>query len=163
EDGSCIVTKPPGTGGEVSARTIKEQLLYEIGDPARYLSPDATVSFLGLALDDLGNDRVRVSGAIGSAPPDTYKVSARYHPGWRATASLTIVGRGAVAKARRCGEIVRDQLQRRAGRAPGDFLAECIGAGDAARSLLGVRDDLTEVVLRLSAFDADKTIIESFA
>src|SRR5207244_10731877 len=102
-DGTCVVTKPKGTGGVVNERTVKEQLLYEIGDPDNYLSPDATVSFLSLRVSDEGNDRVRVSGATGRAPPVAYKVSATYRAGYRAAGMLTIFGRDAVAKAERCG------------------------------------------------------------
>jgi hypothetical protein len=76
EDGTCFVTKPRGTGCRVTAATVKEQLVYEIGDPANYLSPDVAVSFLNLGVDDLRNDRVRVAGAVGRARPDTLKVSA---------------------------------------------------------------------------------------
>jgi hypothetical protein len=162
-DGSCVITKPRGTGGRVDQHTVKEQLLYEIGDPERYLSPDATVSFLTLALSDDGPDRVRITGATGSAPPDTYKVSATYPAGWRAAATLTIVGQNAVAKARRCGQVVRDRLCRQFNREPQEFITERLGAGDGARGVLGQRDDLTEVVLRLAARDADRAMIEYFA
>jgi hypothetical protein len=162
-DGSCVITKPPGTGGRVDQHAVKEQLLYEIGDPARYLSPDATVSFLTLGLSDDGPDRVRITSATGSAPPDSYKVSATYPAGWRAAATLTIIGRNAVAKAQRCGQVVRDRLRRQFSREPQEFIAECLGSGDAARGVLGQRDDLTEVVLRLGARDNDKSMIEYLA
>src|SRR5204862_5752812 len=92
-DGSCIVTKPAGTGGAVNEQTVKEQLLYELGDPGNYLSPDVTASFLMLSVKDLGNDRVRVSGATGSTPPAQLKVSATYRAGFRASGTLTIIGR----------------------------------------------------------------------
>jgi hypothetical protein len=98
-DGSCVVTKPRGTGGCVTELTVKEQLVYEIGDPANYLSPDVTVSFLPLHVDDLGGDRVRVSGARGRPASKDYKVSATYRDGFRSAGTLTIVGRQAVRKA----------------------------------------------------------------
>jgi hypothetical protein len=110
DDGNCIVTKPPGTGGRVTEMTVKEQLLYEIGDPDNYLSPDVTVSFLSLAVENLGNDRVRVSGAAGKPRPNTLKVSATFRDGFRAAGTLTIIGRNAKAKARRVGALVLQRV-----------------------------------------------------
>ncbi len=161
EDGSCVVTKPAGTGGEVSERTVKEQLLYEIGDPEQYLSPDATVSFLGLKLADDGADRVRVSGAIGGAAPGSYKVSATYSAGYKAAGTLSVFGRDAIAKARRCGEVVREKL-RRAGCEPREFLVECLGSGDVVPGV-GRREDLMETVLRIAAADERREVLEAFA
>lgn len=101
EDGSCVVTKPANTGGSVDERTVTEQLVYEIGNPDEYLSPDVTVSFQSLTVQDLGDDRVRVSGARGGPAPTTLKVSATFRDGFRAAGMLTIFGRDAVTKARR--------------------------------------------------------------
>jgi hypothetical protein len=161
-DGSCVVTKPPGTGGAVDERTVKEQLLYEIGDPARYLSPDATVSFLTLGVQDEGNDRVQVRGATGGPPPEKYKVSATYRAGFRASGMLTVFGRDAVAKARRCGDIVLRQL-RDAGCEPQKSLVECLGAGDVAPGVPSPQtSDLLQTVLRISVWDPRREIVERF-
>lgn len=161
-DGSCVLTKPPGTGGEVSRRTAAEQLLYEMGDPGNFLTPDVTASILSVKIDDLGGDRVRVSGAAGRPAPAKYKVSATYRAGYRSTCMLTIVGRDAVAKARRCGEVVRAKLAAK-GHQPQRFNVEVIGSGDAAGGLLGRRDDLTEVVLRVTCADERRDVVEFFA
>ena len=91
-------------------QTVKEQLVYEIGDPDAYLSPDVTVSFLSLRVEDEGDDRVRVRGARGRPAPPTYKVSATYQDGFRAQGQLTIFGADAVAKARRAGQAVLERL-----------------------------------------------------
>jgi hypothetical protein len=159
-DGSCVVTKPNGTGGRVDLRTVKEQLVYELGDPANYLSPDASVSFLGLRLSDLGNDRVGVEGATGRPPPPTYKVSATYRAGFRAAGTLTLFGRDAAAKARRCGEIVLRKL-REAGCEPRRSLVECIGAGDVVRGV-GANQDAMECVLRIAVTDERPEVVERF-
>jgi hypothetical protein len=148
-DGSCVISKPMGTGGRINLPTVKEQLLYEIGDPARYLSPDATVSFLTLDVRDLGNESVRVSGATGGAPPATYKVSATYRAGYRASGMLTIIGHDAAEKAQRCGEILLERL-RRARTSPQRKNIECLGAGGA------------EVVLRVSVADERREVVERF-
>lgn len=160
-DGSCVITKPPDTGGRVDQRVVKEQLLYEIGDPACYLSPDATVSFLTLRLADDGRDRVRVSGASGSPPPATYKVSATYRAGFRAAGMLTVFGRDAAVKARRCGELVLTRLKR-IGCDPAQSLVECLGAGAVAPGVVGAPPDATDVVLRISVSDPRREIVERF-
>lgn len=155
-DGACVVTKPDGTGGCVTLETVKEQLLYELGDPANYLSPDATVDFTTLSVAAIGTDRVAVCGATGRPPPPTYKVSATYHDGYRATGTLTLVAPGAVALGERCGEVIRERL-RRAGLAPREFRAECLGGGGAAPGAT------TEIVLRVSAADPRREVVERFA
>lgn len=161
DDGSCTVTKPAGTGGRVDERTVKEQLLYEIGDPGSYLSPDATVSFLTLLVEDHGGDRVRVSRASGRAPPLQFKVSATYRAGFRASGMLTIFGRDAVAKAQRCGEIVRRRLAQ-IGSEPRRFHVECLGAGAVAGRATGAAGDLLETVLRISVADERREVVERF-
>ena len=163
-DGGCVVAKPRGTGGRVDARTVTEQLLYEIGDPDRYLSPDATVSFLGLRVADLGGDRVAVAGARGRPAPQTYKVSATFRDGYRAQGMLTIFGRDAEAKARRAGAIVLDRV-REAGFALREATVECLGSGDVAPGVPGPvdRSDLREVVLRIAVADESRAAVERFS
>ncbi len=162
EDGSCVVAKPGGTGGRVSESTVKEQLVYEIGDPANYLSPDATVSFLSLHVSQTGSDRVRVEGATGRPPPAQYKVSATYRAGFQASGMLTIFGRDAEKKARRCGEMILQRL-RDANMMPAESRIECLGAGDVVPGVLP-RDghEPMEVVLRVSVADPRREVVEWF-
>jgi hypothetical protein len=105
-DGSFTCTKPAGTGGLVTPAVIAEQMLYEIGDPARYILPDVVCDFTQVTLAQAGEHRVAVRGARGHAPTDSYKVSATYMAGFKASAQLTIVGFDAVAKARRTGDAI---------------------------------------------------------
>ncbi len=160
DDGSCVITKPPRTGGRVTPETVKEQLLYELGDPAHYLSPDAMVSFLGLNVEHAGSDRVRVTGAHGTAPPDSYKVSATYRDGYTASGMLTIFGRDAVVKARRCGEIVLERV-RNAGFHLERSHIECLGSTDVAPGVLTVGEHL-EIVLRVTVADPRQDAVERF-
>lgn len=161
-DGSCVVTKPEGTGGWVNLETVKEQLLYEIGDPDNYLSPDVTVSFLSLALEQIGPDRVQVKGANGRAPVDKYKVSATFREGYTAQGLLTIFGRSAVEKARRCGEIVIDRV-RQAGYDLERYTIECLGSNAVALDVLPEKTDLLETVLRISVADSRREAIDRFS
>lgn len=162
DDATCVVTKPAGTGGSVDQRTVKEQLLYEIGDPARYLSPDVTVSFLTLRVEDKGDDRVRVSGATGGPPPADYKVSVTFRAGYRATGTLLVFGRDAVAKARLCGQLVLEKM-RQSGFTPAQSLVECLGNGAAAPGVLPPPAiESMETVLRISVSDPRREIVERF-
>lgn len=161
DDGSCIVTKPANTAGRVSEQTVKEQLVYEIGDPANYLSPDVSVSFLTLHVSEASRDRVRVSGATGGPPPDQYKVSATYRAGYRASGMLTIIGKDAVAKARRAGEAVLRRLKE-CGCEPRHARIECLGSGDGAGGTVAWADQILETVLRISVADERKEMVERF-
>lgn len=142
-DGSFVVTKPTGTSGKVDLQTVKEQLLYELGDPKRYLSPDATVSFLNLQLEQMGKNRVRVVGAEGGPPPDTYKVSAAYRDGYRAEGTLLFVGGNAREKGRRAAEMILKKSK----------------VDQSQTELYGERD---ECLLRLAARAQDKRNLEHF-
>ncbi|OAI55966.1 hypothetical protein AYO47_02275 [Planctomyces sp. SCGC AG-212-M04] len=149
EDGSCVVTKPAGTGGEVTEATVKEQLLYEIGDPGKYISPDVTVSFLSLKVEDLGSDRVRVSGARGGPAPETLKVSATYRDGYWAAGTLTIVGHESRAKAERCGKIVLSRVHE-AGHDLRESVVEYLGGEDRTLLRIAVAADSSAAVERFS-------------
>lgn len=105
-DGSFDVTKPAGTGGLIARAAVAEQLLYEIGDPGAYLLPDVTCDFRSVVIEQTGADRVRVSGAKGREPTDSYKVSATQLDGYRCAGSMVIVGIDAAAKAQRTGDAV---------------------------------------------------------
>ncbi|QVN19511.1 acyclic terpene utilization AtuA family protein [Burkholderia pyrrocinia] len=109
-DGSVVITKVPHAGGRVSAATCKEQLLYEIHDPARYLQPDVVADFTGVAVDEEATDRVRVAGGRGTARPDTLKVSVAYVDGYIGEGQISYGGPGALARARLALDIVRERL-----------------------------------------------------
>jgi hypothetical protein len=106
-DGSFVVTKPPGTDGQVTFDTVREQLLYEVHDPAAYLNPDVTADFTSLTVDDLGGDRVRISGARGGPPPATYKGLVCTPAGWAGELRLAYSWPDAEAKARAAVRYVR--------------------------------------------------------
>ncbi len=145
ENGNCIVTKPRHSGGWVTEATVKEQLLYEIGDPGRYLSPDATVSFLSIRVTQQGRDRVAVEGAEGDPPPDSYKVSATFSNGFRSASQLTILGGGAKKKACRAADMVLDQLKR-GGITFENHSVETTGSDDEVTLRIAVSDPLRKSV-----------------
>lgn len=151
DDGSCVVTKPRGSGGRVTAMTVKEQLVYEIGDPGNYLSPDVAVSFHSLELDDLGGDRVRVSGAMGKPRPDTYKVSATFRDGYRAAGTLTVIGRSASDKAYRISRLVYARVEEAGGKFSGTS-TEWLGSNDCHKAIvrMAVEAESRDTVERFS-------------
>lgn len=162
-DGSFVITKPASGAGKVNLQTVKEQLLYEIGDPAAYLSPDATVSFLSLQLKEIENDRVHVSGAQGKAPPETYKVSATFSDGYRSEAILAIFGSDAEKKAERCGEIILRRVAM-AGYVLERTRVECLGCGDVVGGVVEHSSEPTlECVLRICVADSRREALDCFA
>ncbi|WP_343654050.1 acyclic terpene utilization AtuA family protein [Paraburkholderia caribensis] len=109
-DGAVTITKVPHAGGRVSAATCKEQLIYEIHDPARYLQPDVTADFTQVEVAQEAVDRVRVTGGKGTARTDTLKVSVAYADGYIGEGQISYGGPGAVARARLALDIVRERL-----------------------------------------------------
>jgi len=110
-DGTAIISKPAGSGGQVTAATCTEQLLYEIHDPSSYLTPDVVADFSRVRITDLGSDRVRVEGADGRPRPDTLKVSVGQSDGWIGEGQISYAGAGAAARGRLAGEIVAERLR----------------------------------------------------
>jgi hypothetical protein len=161
KDGVFRITKPEGSGGVVNVETVSEQLLYEVGDPAAYLTPDVTADFTSVRLREAGRDVVQVEGARGKPAPDRYKVSCAYRDGWTASGTLVVSGPNAVLKARRCGEMVWERL-RRAGVEPQHKNAECLGAGACVPGVASARAEVAEVVLRLTVRDARRGAVERF-
>lgn len=163
DNGDCVVTKGRGSGGAVNEQTVKEQLVYEIGDPARYLSPDVCVSFLALQVRTLSPNRVHVSGAIGTPKPSTLKVSATYRDGFRAAGSLTVFGWDAAMKARKGGEIVLARLAAMGYRYR-DSIVEVLGNGESVPRMDPTSDvPIIEAVLRIAVESESSGPIEAFA
>lgn len=113
-DGGFILTKPPGTGGRIDRFTVIEQMLYEIHDPAAYLTPDVVLDLSGVRVTELGADRVRVDGARGHPRPDTLKATVCIEAGTLAEGEISYAGPGAAARARLAADVVRARLARRA-------------------------------------------------
>lgn len=111
-DASFTVTKPQGTGGLVSVATVAEQIVYEIGDPQRYLLPDVTADFSKVHLEQVGEHRVQVTGALGRAPTEQYKVSATYPDGYRVVVSFMVAGREAPEKAQAIADAILTKCER---------------------------------------------------
>ncbi|MET0371418.1 MAG: acyclic terpene utilization AtuA family protein [Sphingobium sp.] len=110
-DGSFVVTKPEGTGGLVSPAVVAEQILYEVGDPQAYMLPDVVCDFTQVTVEQVGDHRVRVAGAIGYPPSGKYKVSITHQDGERCIGFMPVVGRDAARKAQRQGEAVLTRVE----------------------------------------------------
>jgi Acyclic terpene utilisation family protein AtuA len=109
-NGNAIITKVPGSGGQVSVATCTEQLLYEIQAPDRYLVPDVTADFSAVRFREVGHDRIQVQGGTGTEAPETLKVSVGYQDGFIGEGQISYAGPGALARARLAAEIVKERL-----------------------------------------------------
>jgi hypothetical protein len=161
-DGRVAITKPAESGGSVNVETVAEQLVYEIGDPAHYLTPDVDADFSQVRLLQVEPDRVEVSHARGASPPETLKVSLAYQDGFMAAATLVVCGPSAAENARAAGAIILDRLAH-AGVRPARTHVEVLGAGDTLPGLAIAADSRPwDVVLRVSAADPSRAVLDRF-
>ena len=161
EDGSCEIFKADGTGGCVTPGTVKEQLLYEVHDPAAYLTPDVTADISEAEVAQVSRDRVRVSGVRGHERPPSLKVNVCHEDGWLAEGEISYAGPGAEARARLAADVLRSRL------APAlDLRVDLIGtlsilADDAGRMLAHQpAGDARDVRLRVAASHQDRRTAE---
>ncbi|XP_038586676.1 uncharacterized protein lratb.1 [Micropterus salmoides] len=168
-DGSFVLSKPPETGGLVSFGTVAEQLLYEIGDPRRYLLPDVTCDFSQVLIQEVPGvegGAVRVTGAKGSAPSHDYKVCATYMDGFRATAVCPVGGPRAAEKARRTADSIIKRTKRMFTQLGlEDFSAvniQVLGAEDTYGANARSKDS-REAVIWMAVHHKQKKALELFA
>lgn len=151
EDGSAVISKVAGSGGVVNQWTVKEQITYEVADPANYILPDGVVDFSTLRLEEIGPDQVRVSDISGKARPDTLKVLIGYQDGWIAEGLLLYSWPDALAKAQRSEDIVRKRLKM-LGVEPEELRFDYLGINTLHGSTAPLPEyDMNEVGLRLAA------------
>jgi hypothetical protein len=160
-DGVFSITKHPGTGGRVTTDTIKEQLLYELGDPKNYITPDCTADFTTIHLTNAGPDRVRVTGIKGGPRTDSLKLSISYSDGWKAIGTLVYTAPQALEKARAADRIVRQRLAR-LGLAFDEIYTEFFGVNACNGPVAVPVADPPEVQLRIGVRGQEKKPIDRF-
>jgi hypothetical protein len=160
-DGSFTVTKHRSAGGRVSSHTIKEQLLYELGDPKNYITPDCVADFTSIRLEDTGPDRVRVSGIRGGKRPPSLKLSIAYANGWKAIGTLVYSWPQAREKARAADTIVRARLEH-LGLKFDEIYTEFFGIDACLGSAAPPNPDPPEVQVRIGVRGADKKAVDRF-
>jgi acyclic terpene utilization AtuA family protein len=160
--GAFLVTKQAGTGGRVTVAGVTEQLLYEIGDPRSYITPDGIADFTTIQLEQEGRDRVRASGIKGRPATEFYKVSISYAAGFKAVATLVYSWPDAYRKARAADQILRERF-RRLGLKLEAIHSEFVGANACHGAMSGEpAAEIAEVVLRIGARSGDKAQVERF-
>jgi hypothetical protein len=160
-DGSFEITKHPGTGGRISVPTVTEQLVYEMGDPRSYITPDVIADFTTIRLEQCGDDRVRVSGIEGRPPTDQLKVSIAYRAGFKAVGTLVYAWPDALEKAQRADRVLRARLDA-LGLRFDTILTEFVGVNATHGPLAGRATDVPEVQLRVGVRSNDAKTVERF-
>ena len=160
-DGTVIITKHEGTGGLVSVQTVTEQLVYEIGNPSEYITPDCVADFTTIVLDRAGENRVKVSGVKGRPATGFYKVSMSYRDGYTAIGTLTYAWPDALEKAKAADRILRTRLED-LGLTYDEVRTEFLGYNSCHGPLATPQEDLNEVVLRIGVRGHDYGAVERF-
>jgi hypothetical protein len=160
-DGTMVITKHEGTGGRASKATVTEQLVYEIGDPARYMTPDVIADFTTIQLADDGPDRVRLNSVSGSPRPERLKASISYQYGWKAIGTLVYSAPDALAKAETADRVVRQRLFE-LGLHFEKIHTEYFGVNACHAQLAPSIAEPAEVQLRIGARGQDKAALERF-
>ena len=165
-DGSFAITKHAGTGGRVTVASVKEQLLYEMGDPREYITPDCVADFTTIQLEQRGPDRVRFSGIHGRPATEFYKVSISYAAGFKAIGNLVYAWPDAYKKARASDRILRERLDR-LGLKFDAIRTEFVGANachgiPSAEPTPEIEPHLAEVVMRIGVRSNDRAAVERF-
>ena len=161
-DGTFIITKHNGTGGRINVPSVKEQLVYEMGDPREYITPDCVADFTTIRLADDGKDRVRVFAIKGRPATDSLKVSISYSAGYKAVGTLVYAWPEAYDKAKAADRILRARLER-LGLRFDQILTEFVGVSATHGPLAGEPSaDLAEVQLRVGVRGDDRQAIEKF-
>ena len=160
--GEIVITKHAGTGGLVSIGTVSEQLVYEIGDPANYITPECIADFTTIRLEDAGEDRVRLSGIKGRPNTDFYKVSMSYSDGYTAVGTLTYAWPDALEKAKKADDILRRRLYD-LGLKFDEIRTEFLGLNSCHGPIAAMPDVVNEVVLRVGVRSHDRSAVERFS
>ncbi len=162
-DGTVVITKHQSLGGKVSIETVSEQLLYEIGDPKDYITPDCVADFTSIKLEDLGSNRVKVYDVKGNPETEFYKVSCSYESGYSAAGSLTYSWPQALTKAKAADKILRERLKNLNLKFD-EIRSEFIGY-DSCHGPLSKKmdeDDINEIMLRVAVRSDDYQSVERF-
>ena len=161
EDGTFVITKHAGTGGRVSVPSVSEQLVYEMGDPNAYITPDVVADFTSIHLSPDGENRVRVHGITGGPPTPFLKVSIAYRAGYKAVGSLVYSWPDAMEKAQMADRILRERLDN-LGLKFDQVLTEFVGATSTHGALAGDGHGAPEVMFRIGVRGESRADVERF-
>jgi hypothetical protein len=161
-DGTIVITKHEGSGGLVTEATVKEQLLYEIGNPRHYITPDCTADFTSIRLEQEAEHRVRVYDVRGTPATEMYKVSMSYHDGYTAFGTLTYAWPDALEKARAADKVLRTRLDD-AGCTYDEIRTEFLGFDSCFGPRAELQGEMNEVVMRVGIRSRDVRSIEKFS